>query len=295
MNPAIVKLLTHHAAGIFPDEPAETYLAGPGISFGKLLALAESPRHFLCALTEPPPEVEPDYFIVGRLAHQYILEKKCDLPPEIALKPEGMSFASKEGKLWQAQAEAAGKTIIKESDWRGIAGMAEAVQQSAVASRFFGKGQAEVSVYNTIDCMGTPLCCRIRADFLPHDGTAMPDLKTSGQLLTDRHIQDVLFGDSQLIVRAAWYSDLLATAGVTAARYYPVFVEKAPPHGVKVVYITDEQLEFGRQIYLGLLQRLGECLKADRWPGYPDAIYEVEKPAWVKIPRWRREQLEEAP
>lgn len=276
----LATLLSPHAHGIFPGVKAEDYHAGPGVSFGHLAPIGISPAHFIAALDAPRPEQEPEHFVVGRLAHEMILEGHCSLPANVALRPDGLSFRTKVGKDWRDAQTASGKSIIEAEQWQALPGMAAAIQQHSVASMVFRQGQPEVSIYTPCENMGVNLTLRIRLDWMADDHDGLADLKTIGEEATDYNLAKAI-KRSNLLARQAWYFDIANAAREVFKYSMLIFVEKAPPHGVRCIKLTEAQLAHGREIYRSYLHALCRCINANRWPAYERGVEELDLPNWA--------------
>ena len=137
---ALYQLSATHPKGVFHGVPAETYFASPGVSNSMLKGYADDPLDFLYALNSPPaPASEAQ--MVGTVAHRMILEGKLGIPPGFAVKPEGMSFATKDGKAWREAHQ--DLPIISQAESDSLQRTAGALLKHPVASKLFGEGRSE--------------------------------------------------------------------------------------------------------------------------------------------------------
>ena len=102
--------------GLHPTMPAEEYHAVPAMSAGGLKRMRQSPAHFYGKQLDPnrPEAGEPTPAMkAGTLFHTALFEP-ATLAARYAIKPEGLSLASKEGKAWKAALPAGVEAIAAE-------------------------------------------------------------------------------------------------------------------------------------------------------------------------------------
>lgn len=218
---------------------------------------------------------ESPALLLGQITHHIALTP--DVKPFWAVKPEGMSFATKDGKAWRDQH--AGEAIIAEADYNSAAAIGEAFRQ---AWRRFHKASfaafesdpkcREVSVF-----AGHRKC---RCDVLL-DGVIV-DLKTCA----DSSIEG--FGracvDYHYLHKAAWYLDTCKDAGANATTFLWVAVEKAQPYEANVYWINDNdpRLDIARADLRRWESALTQCMTDDVWPtSTGGAGREVKTPLWA--------------
>lgn len=253
----------------------EEYRAHPALNFSLAKHLLKSPAHFRAATDEKREET--DAMRVGTLAHSMILEGKS-LLDLYAIKPEGMSFATKEGKAWR---DAQTLPILKEEDANGIPRMAEAIAANKDAALILAGCQTrELPIIQTIDGVE----CKALIDACgPHaNGWGIGDFKTSADV-SPRKFAATIF-DMDYDMQAAWYSDLFALSrGLESPPWwFWIATEKKPPF-LNAVYVpTDEVMASGREKMARALAIFKECTASGEWPLPLRGIHRIELPAWAR-------------
>lgn len=268
--------------GIHRGVPMETYLdnccPGPSVSGSTLFTLHEScPAKALAGhYLSPWPRDEGDTAATafGTALHTLILEPDA-FQERYAVKPEDMTFASREGKAWRAENE--GRGIIRQADFDLMCAMRDAAERHPAARNAFEGGAAEVTAV-TQDAE-TGLWLKVRPDYL-RPGLAI-NLKSTADAAEQPWTRDaVKYGYH---VSAALAVDVLRDLG-EKAHYAFVVIEKEPPHLVSVRVLDDAFMLAGRMIYRRALQAFAECLakfEPKDWPGYGDDVTTVNIPPWL--------------
>lgn len=175
------------------------------------------------------------------------------------------------GKDYEAfKALNADALILLPDEYDEIQAMADAVQANPDAMALLA-GKKEKTLYWTIDgrvCRGTPDV---------DNGGNVTELKT-GQSSDPRFFwrDSWKFGYHAAL---AWYLDGCALQfgrRTIPDEAYIVAVESAPPYVVTVFRVPPTLLEIGRRQNQHWLDRLAECEKAKRFPGYVEGIVDLE-------------------
>lgn len=265
--------------GVVRGMPFGEYLKVRALSNSGLKLLAKSPRHYAASWDPERPDAEQsDALRRGSLLHTLVLE-----PHEFAhryrVKPEGMNFATKDGKAWR-DATPAGMEIVSEAEHKAATRQARNLRQLPEVAALLGSGEAEVSFFWMDEETGT--YCKGRADwvFRSTGGVVMLDLKTTEDATPEAFGRSCArYGYHR---QDAWYSD-----GWTQATGEPVLgfvfgaVESAWPHDA-VPYMLDEQARAKARAQIGsLLQLHADCTAAGQWPGIASEITTLSLPAWA--------------
>lgn len=198
---------TIHPDGIYLNLPEQQYHTDPALSASGIKNLLQSPADYWFQSAHNPnyQDVNTDALSKGSLYHMAFFEPER-IKAECAFKPDGMSFATKDGKQWRADHE--GKTIIKASDWQEI-DVAHKLATQAGLFEFIGDGPAEVSIFVT-DPSGHRLKCRV--DKLTPNRSF--DLKTFSN--SQRKDLDVCLAHAiyyeRYYISAVWYMSLIEKA-----------------------------------------------------------------------------------
>ena len=242
-----------------------------GLSQSAIKNLSKSPAHFLYA-QENPPAASPAMFL-GRLFHHLVLTPQE--PQWWAVKPDGMSFATKEGKAWR---EAASGIIVTAEQWDAAKGMASAVLAHPNLPAFT---DTELSI---VDTRLAPAESLLKGRLDAVAGGDIYDLKSCEDARPEAFARTIHAYSYH--VQAALYLDLYnahVNCEQDAARgFYFVAVESAAPHGCRMYRLSDDAVEQGRAEYRRLLRLHDECVRQDLWPAYTDECVELSLPIWAR-------------
>ena len=260
--------------GIFTIS-AEQYHAASGVSKSMLdwIAAPEcTPAHYRARfITKEIPDSQTDAMRLGSIMHRVCLEPDS-LDGAFWEKPDGMSFATKEGKAWRA--EHSDRPVIAADDVKAVKGMRDAVWRHPVARKLLAGAETERSLFAT-DKEGTLRKGRLDALIA---GNVVPDLKTC--LSTEHSKLERVILDLRYHVQIAYYADLCGLLGIPKEAGVLIFVEKTPPYDVVCAKLDDQVFEMGRREYKANLATLRHCLETDTWPGRSDTLEEISLPAW---------------
>jgi len=250
------------------------YRAHPALNFSLAKHLLKSPAHFKAAQDEEREET--DAMRIGTLAHAMILEGK-DLRDLYAIKPAGMSFATKEGKAWR-DAQTLG--ILKEEDANMLPKAAQAIAENPHAAALLkGCQHREMAIIGSM--MGVE--CKALLDVCGTDGVAwvIGDLKTCQDASPKAFAKDVFNRDYDL--QKVWYSTLLSNIeGLETEPYWNwLAIEKTAPF-VNAVYTGDDFTESGMRKLEIVLDRFKECTESGKWPMPYRGINKLERPSWAR-------------
>lgn len=254
--------------------------AGPSVSASTLFKLHETcparaiATHYLSPWGQQDEE-DTGATALGTLAHTLILEGDAVFADRYAVKPEDMTFSTREGKAWRAEAEASGKEIVRAVDVEMARSFRDAIMAHPAARNAFTGGAPEVTAV-TQDAE-TGIWLKARPDYL-RKGLAI-NLKTADDASEAGWTRKnaVKFGYH---VSAALCVDVLRDLG-ERAHYAFVIVEKKQPYCVAVRVLDDAFMEAGRIIYRRALATFAECLSAGKWTGYGDEVSTVPIPGWL--------------
>ncbi len=131
------------------------------------------------------------------------------------------------------------------------------------------------------------LPCKLRADYVPDDGSCLVDLKTC-RIANPEAVQRAIYNFSWH-TRAAWYlAGAEAATGKRPEKYLFVLVEVEPVGCVTVYELDDRALSRGDQIIAATLPKIATCIETGVWPGYPGGV--IGLPAWSEFKLADREE-----
>lgn len=258
--------------GVYHDLPMPDYRAWDAWGSSDLKAFRAGPPAMVPWRRANPSE-DTDATRFGTACHLRILQPELYAQNYIT-KPEGMTFASKEGKAWRDDPAHAGKSIVSADVLREI---------EAVYAAFCGKDLAldalagAVGVESSIlwTCPETGERLKGRPDF--YDNRYVYDLKVS------RHagpgIAFRAFAEGWMH-QSAYYRAGLRELGVEIEAGRLVVIHPKPPQSLKVYCVeikaaTLDMLAFENNETVASLQK---CRVAGAWAGTPDSWSKVEAP-----------------
>lgn len=262
--------------GVVPGMSFADYLASPAMSVSGLKRLRKSPAHWQAG-NDPEAEQKPS-LRRGSLLHTMVLEP-TKLVQRYITKPDGMSFATREGKAWRDAVPAAVE-IVTAAEVRAASRQTSALRAAPPIASLLSAGQEEASFFWIDETTGLP--CKGRADWVYHagNGAILLDLKTCEDASPDG------FGRAcaryGYHMQAAWYS-----AGWEAATGEPVLgfvfgaAESTWPHVAQPYMLDDEAMAKGAEQNRELLARYAGCLATNEWPGYSQSIELITLPRWA--------------
>jgi len=193
------------------------------------------------------------------------------------------NYKTKDAQTQRQQAWEAGKIPLLSHQFEGVkaaidAGRRQVVVHEVAPDWRAGHGEVTVAWQETID--GFTFWCRARVDWLPKDGEAVYDLKTTtGTADPDTWTRRLFDGGYDM--QAAFYARGLRAVG---ARKRPAFrfvvLEQKPPHALSVVALDPQAVHMADEKIEAALRLWAECLESGKWPGYPSRICYAEAPPW---------------
>ncbi|KQW79751.1 hypothetical protein ASC65_14480 [Brevundimonas sp. Root1279] len=270
--------------------PIEVYhgqpTVGPSISSSGLRTIwQQSPAHYYVDSALNPnraPGEDRPAFAVGRLAHKLLLEGTDGLAEEFVTRPEQWSdWRTKEARVWRDEQVLAGKTVITDADLAAVTGMAESLATHPLVEQGILDGFVERSLLWQDAKTGVWL--KSRPDVIPNSSGLFADLKTTASVADDELARSLAsYGYHMQAALVGMASE--AVLGRPMEEFALVWVEKAPPHCVRVTVLTGADIERGRMQLRSAIDQFARCLDTGRWPGpggdRADAEY-LELPAWA--------------
>jgi len=267
--------------GLHPDVPMDTYhgncCPGPSVSGSVLFTLHETcparalAKHYLSPWPREEDDTEAKDF--GTAAGVYLVEGPEAFAERFVVKPEDMSFSTKEGKAWRAANE--GRELVSFAEFEKIKGMAIGLQQNEGTAAAFTEGRPEVTgIYKDPE---TGIYLKSRPDWL-RPGLAI-NYKTAKSAAKNRFMRQAW--DLGYFVSAAVCVDVMKGLG-QPVHYCLLPQEKKVPYLSKAYVLTDDYLQGGRMIYRRALQKFADSLAAGKWEGYGDEVGTLPYPPWAE-------------
>lgn len=261
--------------GLIHDIPDADYHAMPGLSATGMKWILRSPKHYRQMIEH---RVEKPAFDFGHAVHAKVLGVGMNVAviPDTLLAKNGAA-STLEAKAFIAQARADGLVPVKADTVAGVNAIAEAVLAHPKAAAILSApGDPEVSIFGQDPDSGIKL--RGRIDYLVQyvDGQVINvDLKTTNDVRRQNIARTIVnFGYD---IQSEAYRHLLRINGFDPAPTVLIFVEKDPPHEVRVVTLANPLWELGGQRAMRrAIDLYAHCIATDTWPGDDDQPGEPE-------------------
>ena len=253
--------------------PFEDYRASPAVGKSDLDLIHRSPAHYRQAKEVPEPATPA--MLWGQMFHALILEPDR-FATTYAVLPEGIDRRTKDGKLeWSAwQEEHSGMVAVDKPTMVELTAMRDGLMFHPLMSTI-QTALCERSVFWTDD-----VPCKARPDMVTAAGF-LADLKTCIDARPDPFARQCL--TYRYYVQAAYYLDgYHAAVGEPAEGFLFVAIEKSPPYAVALYLANESMVDQGRREYGRDLETYAECLRSDRWPGYPADVMSLMLPVWAQ-------------
>lgn len=254
--------------GIFPSMSMADYHGAPGWGSSSLKAMRRGPPARVI-WERSAPHKDTDATMLGTAVHSRVLTPDQFVRTYVT-KPEGMSFASKEGKSWRDAM--AGFTILPWDLSNAVSGIAAALKDHPLASEVLTSPDAtEESMFWVQEgtlCKGRPDLRRKHYIY---------DLKVS------RHAEG-----RSLVYRAyvegwmhqlAHYQTGCLANGLDIRGGRLIVVAPTPPHWVYCLEVKAEALALLGLENEATLRAMHECEVAGNWPGTPHTWQLIDPPA----------------
>lgn len=212
----------------------------------------------------------------GSAAHAYILEGAEAFHARYAVKPDGLSLATREGKQWKESLE--GREIISFDDHMRIVAMAGALMSNPAAAKLLrAGGVAEATMIATDSETGLRLLTRPDL-FIGKLGLSV-NLKTTQSPHPEawrRTCANLRYDLSDALFRRV--ARLLQ---IENASHAFLVVGSKPPHLNYVAALSAEAAHAADQQLDQILRRFAACIDSGKWPSYADGVVEIGLPTWA--------------
>lgn len=254
---------------IIYDEAADIYHANSAIGSTDIRDYLRSPALFRDKQQGLVKDETTPAMRLGTLTHLALLEPER-FRQSIAIKPEGMSFASKEGKAWKEAHE--GRDILTQDEYTTIHMMKERMPAEVLAA--LTSGRSEVTVRNELN--GIPVQCRV--DHWNEIGGIAYDLKTIGAIEDiEREIPKRGYH-----IQARFYQRIIAKElNSNPPEFLLAFVEKASPFRWRIVHMEEWESLADEKIN-DALHGIAARTKSGDWSDPGNLHMYPEPPEWMQ-------------
>lgn len=278
--------------GVFENVPMSKYHGpdlcdGPSISSSGLRTIFNSSlAHYWVTSPYNPNRVEEDEkeaFILGRAAHHLLLGED-DFRKHFAVRPDQWdSWRTNAAKEWRAEQLLRGVTVLEPRHIEVVQGMAASLEAHPLIRAGILNGLIEQTV--VWKHAETGIWLKARPDAIPSDSGDFVDLKTASSV--DDDTLESTLGDFGYPVQGAVLAlGVKAVLGIEMNTFNLVFVEKKPPHCVRVVSIRPDDIAKGIEQVESSVRAFTKAMKTMDWTGpggtQRDAVYLSPKPWALK-------------
>jgi len=254
----------------------EEYAALPGIRWSHLVAMAESPLHYLHAVERGRRETPQ--LRLGRARHCALLE------PERFRREWLVWDGDRRTKAWkQFRADHPDAEIVTDAEMGSVVAAVEAVRAHPVAGNFVRSlDDAELAVRWQDEATGLWCKARIDAVIRPFQYSRRVHLEFKSSYTLDPRLFAAHAARMGYHGGVAFHLDGLRSTGADVApEPVMVVVESDPPYDVALFDVPDHVLRAGRELYGRLLARVAECQASGSWPGRAPGPVEFTLPDWA--------------
>ena len=271
--------------GVHFNMPAETYHKLPGASASKLKAFHRTtPAHARVKLEEPFEQTP--YTLMGTLVHNWHLEG-FSLKQRLAEQPETYepgkkwTYNSNACKEWRAEQLAAGKIIVKKSEYDRVQEMVYGIRNHEEIYNLTIEAKTEVSVITHDQTNDIPFRCRM--DIVPNGLPYLADIKCVSDI-TDRGLTLNAYDSGWHIHAAAYLAVWNSQCGTEDRRtgFRFICVENEAPFSVRWFECSERFLSEGAQDMARYLKLYAECTRTGIWPGYPSECQTLDLPGYIQ-------------
>ncbi len=290
-------------AGIYTI-PAEEYHLDPcpapslSSSIAKILC-ESSPLHAKSAHLRLNGGVmssdDADHLSIGTIAHALLLGGLNKA--EVLEFKDWRTNASQEAR---GVARANGKIPLLEKHWGPVLAMVTACRsqlaQHKDAKDAFEDGKPEQTVVWQEEAAFGKVWCRARLDWLSSDHRSISDYKSTGATANPEVISRTLFSNGWDI-QAAFYLRGIAQAFKvwhpdeirTTFRF--ICQETYAPYALSVISLGPDALMLAEKKVQFAIDKWGECLYRNEWPGYVNRTAYANLPAYLEAQWVAREEM----
>ncbi len=285
-------------SGLFPDMPVWAYFEDPcpTPSFTQTLAkivLEKSPLHAWYAHPRLNPDFQSDddtSYDVGNIAHSLMIGRGKEIT---VLDDRFEDWRTKEARQLREKATAEGKLAVLSRKFVLAAKMVDAARDALEAAgcddAFSDRGYGEA----IIAWEESGVWFRSMIDFYQRFNMVCYDYKTTGSSVAP-HAVGRLMADAGWDIQAAMQERGLLALGLSPPHHSFRFVaqEDKRPYATTVVELSESVMTMGRKKLDMAIWIWRNCMKTNRFPGYPAKIIVPEYPGYAEKQWLDREQTE---
>lgn len=264
---------------------AEAYHADPcpapslSSSVAKML-VTRTPRHAWAAHPKLNPAFEHEHsqkFDLGSAAHAFMLHDE-----RVFEVIDAGGWTTKDARAMRDGARNANKIPLLTEQWDRLQMMVRSgrrqLEAHQEASGAFTNGKPE----QTLIWEERGLWFRARLDWLPNAGDVFDDFKSTAASADPDAWSRIAYSLS-FDMQAAFYCRGIKALGLSRDPQFRFIVQEVDsPFALSVIGLSPSSLDLAEHKLARAIEIWRECLKSNRWPGYPDRICYIEPPAWAE-------------
>lgn len=238
--------------------------------------LTKSPAHAMAPKKETPALYD------GQAIHCAVFEP-LRYETEYIAKPEGLSFATREGKAWR-EFNRNLKIVEFEKD-KNFRAMAAAVRahladhEDPTVKDLLTHGEPELSAFWK-DPHLPDILCSARFDWLNQRDHIIVDLKSCMDAGEHKFTNDAYTRGYDM--QSFYYPyGLTQITRFEHNQFFFIACEKEPPYGVQVYKATEEFMHYGGVRCSKALAIYKQCMDSGNWPCYLPEVKGLNLPGWV--------------
>lgn len=259
------------------DEHARDYHTSGAFGSHSLSSFLKNPRQFYKdhvnnrkAYVDPTTVKLTDALALGSAAHMLLLEGTDVFWNHYFLKPTYIDRRTKKGKDDYAEfmKENDGKIEVEHGAWDLLQNMHVAIDELPIITRMIEQGNPEVTIRGNL--YGVPVQCR--CDLLIDSVQTQDVAELLGVDVGDRVVVDLkttrdnegfpwALKRLKYYRQAAFYTHLMESAGIPAAKFVFLAVEKRNPSDVELFECSQQTMELGTLEVMKGLGDLADFLK----------------------------------
>jgi hypothetical protein len=266
--------------GLHPGITAERYHQRTlgVVSKGALDLIHRSPLHYRAWTAGENDEEETPALLFGRAFHAALLEPEV-FERTFAAEPDfgDCRKTANKAKRDEWRAEHAGATLLSPQQYDDVRGMIASVRRHPLGAAVIRDGQPELTVTWRDEWTGLP--CKARADYYVPGLEMVVDPKSALDASWDGFRRSVV--SHRYHVQDALYRAGFAAAGAQVRHFVFLAVEKVKPYAVAVYTLDADAIGKGYSAARRDIDTLGECIRENVFPGYPETVQTLDLPPWA--------------
>lgn len=241
-----------------------------------LVDKTEAHARWLIENPEPPtPQME-----LGSLFHMLVLE-----PEEFVKQVVPCDMASKNSKAFDIfLSEHPGKIVALRKDLELVLKMASSVERDDELMGILQDDNSHKEMVFHWNDSHYNFPCRAKMDLFNREYGLILDLKTTTNACESEFSKSIEF--FKIHMQASFYKDAYETlTGEVMDQFMVVACEKDPPYMIAKYFLSSEDLDHGKSLWVSSLGRYKKAVETGVWPGYGIEPTLIQRPYWARNKR----------